>query len=211
MALFSICVSVLTIAFASTTISYDLDVDPVNRSINPKFYGAVPNSSFKRSLTFFTMFFFTVLSTLSKVIGCAFMAATSIPFFLILVFAELCLSLILKLVRQDFLYWFPIGGWVAVVISLFQRIGTQVCTGCTAMLQLRHHYELGGAWWSATIIWSHLGSYVSVWYYSRNFDENVVAGEQFDADELYNVLFVLSGLWVCTGSFLIFYCLKVSE
>ena len=75
MALFSICVSVLTIAFASTTISYDLDVDPVNRSINPKFYGAVPNSSFKRSLTFFTMFFFTVLSTLSKVIGCAFMAA----------------------------------------------------------------------------------------------------------------------------------------
>ena len=210
-AFFSILVSIITIAFVSTTISYDLDVDPINRRIERKFYGAVPNSSYKRTVTFFSMFAFTVISTAFKTVSCAFMAATSVPLFAFMIACEVGLGLLIKIVRGDYLYWFPLNGVTAYVISTIVRISTQICTGCTAMLELRHPQELGGGWWTITIIWTHLSAYSSVYAYHGGMNNLidwfggrfVYDGSLISSTLLYGSLSTLSICWFICGGVLL--------
>lgn len=100
-----------------------------------------------------SMFAFTVISTAFKTVSCAFMAATSLPLFGFMVACEILTGLLIKFIRGDYLYWFPLAKPAAYVISTVVRIATQITTGCTAMLELRHPQELGGAWWTVTILY----------------------------------------------------------
>jgi len=211
-AIYSILISIFTIAFVSTTISYDLDVDPTNRRVERKFYGAVPNSSYRRTVTFFSLFAFTVISCSFKTISCAFMAATSVPLFAFMVSCEAVAALLYKIARGDYLYWFPLNGVVAIVISAFQRVATQIMSGCTAMIHLRHPLELGGAWWSITIIWTHLSAYSSVYAYGggmrlmmATFGGRKRQGEEIDTDYIFGFLSILTVLWFATGLTMLFF------
>ena len=55
----SIVVSIATIAFGSTTICFDFDLNPEYRIHTPGFYGYVPSNSDRRALVFYSMFLFS--------------------------------------------------------------------------------------------------------------------------------------------------------
>jgi hypothetical protein len=55
----SLIVSALTTGYASATISYDFDTDPVKREQVPDFYGYAPANPTKRSIIFVSMTLFS--------------------------------------------------------------------------------------------------------------------------------------------------------
>jgi hypothetical protein len=65
---------------------------------------------------------------------------------------DLGLYLLIKLVRQDFWYWMPLGGKKEIVSSLLNRIVVKVITDFTAIAQFRHPNEMGGLAWTFSFL-----------------------------------------------------------
>ena len=81
-ALVSILVSISTTAFMSASISFDLDLDPFRRRVQPDMYGMIADSSSGRTATFASVFFLALMQIISKILACALIAASS-PFLLV--------------------------------------------------------------------------------------------------------------------------------
>lgn len=75
-ALTSIVLSAFSTGFASSMISYDLDVDVSKRKNNPKFYGYVPDGDGVRSVVFGAMTGISSCFVLSKTFAIAILAFT---------------------------------------------------------------------------------------------------------------------------------------
>jgi hypothetical protein len=61
--------------------------------------------------------------------------------------ADLGLYLLLKVLRGDFWYWMPFGGNAEIVSSIVTRVLFKVVTDFTSIVQFRHPYDVGGAYW----------------------------------------------------------------
>ena len=66
---------------------------------------------------------------------------------------EILLYLMWKLLRGDFLYWVRVEGVFGVMFSLVVRILVKVVVDFTGCFHFRHPYELGGAVFSASMVW----------------------------------------------------------
>ena len=67
----SVVVSALTAGYASGTVSYDYDTDPVNRKQTPNFYGYVPDEGIARSLILVCMTLNSALLLLMRAFSAA--------------------------------------------------------------------------------------------------------------------------------------------
>jgi hypothetical protein len=63
------------------------------------------------------------------------------------VVADLCLYLLVKILRGDFWYWIPLGGNVEIVSSIVCRVLVKVVGDFTSIVHFRHPYEVGGLYW----------------------------------------------------------------
>jgi hypothetical protein len=61
--------------------------------------------------------------------------------------ADLGLYLLVKIFREDFWYWVPVGGNADIVFSIIARVLLKVVTDFTSIVQLRHPNEVGGIYW----------------------------------------------------------------
>jgi hypothetical protein len=146
-ALFSLLVSALTTGFASASISYDWDTDPVKRVQLPDFYGYVPANPTKRSIIFVAMMFFSagmLVIRCMTIVVLGLLGGRWVSFY---VGADLSLYLLVKILRGDFWYWIPVGGFAEVVMSIIARVVVKVITDFTSSVQNRHPYEVGGMYW----------------------------------------------------------------
>jgi hypothetical protein len=143
----SVLVSALTTGFASATISYDFDTDPLRREESPNFYGYIPAKASKRALLFVLMVIFTGGMLLIRCMTLVILALLDGRLASLYIFADLSLFLIVKLLRRDFWYWVPAGGGADILVSVVSRVVGKVVTDFTSMVQFRHPNEVGGASW----------------------------------------------------------------
>ena len=150
----SIALSALTTGYTSALISMEYDRNKPRRKAQPLFYGFVPNDHRSRERVFFLMMTMSTLHTLSKSIGCAVLVA--IPGKRLAAYflgGEMLLFFAFKIARNDFHYWTRVGGAAGVLISVLTRTFAKIVVDFTGCLQFRHAYELGGAFFSASLLW----------------------------------------------------------
>ena len=134
----SIGVSALTTGFASAMISFDRDVDPQGRKINPKFYGYIPDDHRLRSRCFMLMTMLGALHNLSRSIGYALLAvAGGTTMVLSFVGGEMMIYLMWKALRRDLLYWFKLDGFLGIFGSFLIRVLVKVIVDFSGCLQFR--------------------------------------------------------------------------
>jgi hypothetical protein len=143
----SLIVSALTTGYASSTISYDYDTDPVKREQVPDFYGYVPANSTKRSIIFVTMMLFSACMLVIRCMTIVVLGLLGGRWVSLYVGADLGLYLLVKVLRGDFWYWIPAGGNVEIVSSFVCRVLVKVVGDYTSIVQFRHPNEIGGIYW----------------------------------------------------------------
>jgi hypothetical protein len=143
----SLIVSALTTGFASATISYDFDTDPVKREQVPDFYGYVPANPANRSIIFVSMTLFSACMLVIRCMAIVVLGLLGGKWVSFYIGADLVLYLLAKFVRGDFWYWAPVGGNGEIVMSIFSRILVKVVTDFTSIVQFRHPNEVGGMYW----------------------------------------------------------------
>ena len=100
----------------------------------------------------------SALHNLSRSVGCALLVTS--PRKLMLVYfvgGEILLFLAWKIFRGDFLYWVRVEGVLGVILSIIERLFVKVVVDFTGCVQFRHPYELGGAVFSASVLWVSVG------------------------------------------------------
>ena len=165
-ALLSIGISCLTTGFASAMIAFDMDVDVPHRKNQPKFYGYIPNDNSLRGRCFMLMTLMSSLHNLSRSLGCALLVASDTGNLLwVFVGGEVGLYLFIKILRQDFYYWLPLTGILAVLVSGFQRLCVKVIADFTGCLHLRHPYEMGGLNFIISLVLAQIFPFVSLSFF----------------------------------------------
>ena len=86
-----------------------------------------------------------------------------------------------KLVKRDFLWWLPVYGPLGVFVAFLGRTFEKILVEFTALVQLRHPNDMGGAYWMFTVV---LGlTPVSCFYFaSRYLNSSEVSEGDADAD-----------------------------
>jgi hypothetical protein len=143
----SLIVSALTTGFASATISYDYDTDPVKREQVPDFYGYVPANPTKRSIIFVSMMLFSAGMLVIRCMSIVVLGLLGGKWVSLYVGADLGLYLLVKVLRGDFWYWVPVGGNAEILSSVVGRLLVKVVTDFTSIVQFRHPTENGGISW----------------------------------------------------------------
>jgi hypothetical protein len=143
----SISVSALATGFASATISYDFDTDPVKREQVPDFYGYVPANPTKRSIIFGSMMFFSAGMLVIRCMTIVVLGLLGGKWVSLYVGADLGLYLFVKVLRRDFWYWLPVGGNAEIVSSIVSRVLVKVVGDFTSIVHFRHPNEIGGIYW----------------------------------------------------------------
>jgi hypothetical protein len=143
----SLSVSAFTTGYASATISYDWDTDPVKREQVPDFYGYVPANPKKRSIIFVAMMFFSAGMLVIRCMTIVVLGLLGGRWVSLYVGADLLLYLLVKVLRGDFWYWAPVGGNAEIVMSIIARVVVRVVTDFTSIVHFRHPNEVGGMYW----------------------------------------------------------------
>jgi hypothetical protein len=143
----SLSVSALATGYASATISYDFDTDPVKREQVPDFYGYVPANPTKRSIIFGSMMFFSAGMLVIRCMTIVVLGLLGGKWVSLYVGADMLLYLLVKILRGDFWYWMPVGGNAEILSSIVSRLLVKVVTDFTSIVQLRHPNEAGGMSW----------------------------------------------------------------
>jgi hypothetical protein len=144
----SLAVSALTTGFASATISYDFDTDPVKRDHSPDFYGYIPAKASKRSLVFVSMVLLNAGMLLIRCMTVVVLGLIGSSWVALYIGGDLCLYLVVKILRGDFWYWVPLGGTAEILVSIVARVLVKVITDFTSIMQLRHPNEVRGLYWT---------------------------------------------------------------
>ena len=143
----SLSVSALTTGYASATISYDYDTDPMKREQVPDFYGYVPANPTKRSIIFVAMMLFSAGMLVIRCMTIVVLGLLGGRWVSLYVGADMLLYLLVKVLRGDFWYWIPAGGNTEILSSIVGRLLVKVVTDFTSIVQFRHPNEVGGMYW----------------------------------------------------------------
>jgi hypothetical protein len=144
----SLAASALSTGFISATISYDFDTDPMHRERSPEFYGFVPQNATRRSIVFGTIVLFSATTLIIRCLAIVLFGLIGIGWAFMFLILDLSLFLFVKIARDDFWYWVPLGGKAEIFSSLSVRIVGKVVCDFTSIVQLRHPNEVGGASWT---------------------------------------------------------------
>jgi hypothetical protein len=165
-AIASIAISAATAGFVSASISFDYDVNPVQRKLRPDFYGYIPNSK-RRSIVFILMVINSMLLLLVRSVSAAMLMFVDKRYLLWYLFGDSAIFVMQKIARGDFHYWIPVEGVTNIVISLIMRVIIKACADFTGVVQFRHPYELGGLYWTLNIFMALGFSFVAVYVYAQ--------------------------------------------
>jgi len=187
----------MTTAFTSTTIAFDLDTSPRKRSHSPAFYGYIPDGHKARLKVFLLMFLIMIAHVTSTSMGVAFLFTTSLSSAYAYMVASMGVYLLYRMCRRDFHYWAPVEGTAGWFVSIIMRVVLKIITDFTGCIHLRHPYELGGLYYSLTLLQAQVGSAVFAKLYV---DASEGDAEALTAETIYTVVATASITWACSYS-----------
>jgi hypothetical protein len=170
----SVAVSAITTGFASATISYDWDTDPVNREKAPDFYGYIPAKASKRTAVFVSMMLFTAGMLLIRCTTIVLLGLMGGSWAFLYIGADLCLYFGVKILRGDFWYFMPLGGSAEIMISIIGRVMVKIIVDFTSMVHFRHPNEVGGAYWLFGLVLTMGSLPMSIYIASPNVDGKAI-------------------------------------
>ena len=152
----SLISSLCTAGFISADIAIEKDINKRSRMYAPFFYGIVPLTSVRGAVCISILFLLLSTSQLSlRIFALALCVVESRSIAAAYVGIEVGLMLVIKLIRRDFIYWpaIPNATPLHVVLTSFaSRCAVKLIMDFTGMLQARHPYEMGGAYFSFTFL-----------------------------------------------------------
>ena len=102
------------------------------------FCGFISNYGLDKNIMRFVMLMLSCCQLLSRAFGYALIEeASSKRYVASLIFGELCLYLLYKVVRGDFYYWWNSKGMFRFLLPLIARVSIKILSNFTAMIQLR--------------------------------------------------------------------------
>ena len=107
----------------------------------------------------------SMLHNLSMSVGCALLAVTDKSFLIYIVGGNVVFYLVFKVARNDLMYWPRIEGVTGVIISFLQRSVTKVIADFTGFVHSRHPFELGGAMFTASVVWAQIFPFVALEFF----------------------------------------------
>ena len=129
------------------TLSPHPPISPTIRAQKPDFYGYVPDGSHARTICFGSLIAISSFMLTIKTLGLVLLSAGSLDYVAVFFATDIGSYLLIKIIRGDFIYWVPLGGFISILASLLMRVGVKVITDFTCVVQLRHPNEVGGAQW----------------------------------------------------------------
>jgi hypothetical protein len=171
----SVAVSAITTGFASATISYDYDTNPVKREQVPDFYGYVPANPTKRSIIFVMMMFFSAGMLVIRCMTIVVLGLLGGKWVTLYIGADLCLYLFVKVLRGDFWYWLPVGGYGDIAVSIIARVLVKVVTDFTSIVQFRHPNDVGGLFWMSGFVLTMSSLPVAI-HIAKDVEKNIEEG-----------------------------------
>jgi hypothetical protein len=192
-ALVSICISALTIASVSTSISFSTDVDPKKRRLTPEFYGYVKNDPTSRTVTFLAMISVSASHVLAKSVASTLVIAVNRSWLLYYLIADMGAYLLLKMARRDLRYIIKLDGALSWIASVIYRIIGKLLLDFTGYFHARHSYEVGGILWLLSLVQNRAGGFIAAMLYLKYKEEDPDA---LSAETLYGTLILLFLMWV---------------
>jgi len=197
-ALASIFISAFTAGFTCASIAYDADTDPEKRRDVPAFYGYIPDAPAARTVMFFCLMFNSALMLVIRCFSGALVLMLDKPYFLLYMIADMSLFFALLLARGDVIHHLPIHGILCVPTSVLLRFMTKIIGDWTGIVHLRHPSELGGMYFTLSLIIALGSSFAGIFIY---YEEVTEVGEQaISRVEAFNFLFLLVGAWTVTSA-----------
>jgi len=191
---FSICTSILTTAFTSTIISFDMDTNPLMRRTN-SFYGYVPDGNKVRLKVFLLMLLAMTAHVTSSSMGMALLFATSPSSAGLYLATSMSVYLLYRVCRGDLHYWMPVDGKLGWLFSIWCRVAIKLIVDFTGCIQLRHPQELGGMYYTFSLLQAQVASAMFTQVYVDASHDNVDA---IASSALYSFGAVVSATWVCS-------------
>jgi len=197
---------VLTTAFTSATIAFDWDVSPSKRSYAPAFYGYVPDGNKARLTVFLLMFLIMIAHVTSTSMGMAFLFTISPSSAYAYLAASTGVYLLYRACRGDLYYWMPVEGKTGWFVSIMFRVIVKVIADYTGLIQFRHPKELGGMYYSLTLLQAQVGSAVFAKLYVDASDGDA---EALAVEVVYAVVATASITWACSYALFLAHIKKV--
>ena len=161
--LLSITASCITIAILTATMFWDKDRDAQLKLEFPSFYGAVRETRSLRSVTAVSLFLFSLTHVLSALSCISLLITTRAAALAAYLTARMMLYLTYRAVRRNWAYWIP---GMSPLLALLPRVIGKLLVDFTGNPQLRHPYEVGGAYWLFTCVETQLAAVGSALAYS---------------------------------------------
>jgi len=190
---------VLTTAFTSTTITFDHDTNPTRRSFAPAFYGYIPDGNKARLKVFLLLFLITIAHVTSTSMGMAFLFTISPSSAYAYMAATTGVYMLYRACRGDLHYWIPLESKTGWTTSILIRVLVKVIVDFTGCIHFRHPKELGGLYYSLTLLQAQVGSAVFAKLYV---DASEGDAEALAAEMVYAVVATASITWACSYSLL---------
>jgi hypothetical protein len=180
-ALFSFVFCIFTTAFTSTIVSYDFDISQENRKNETSFYGYIPGNLIRKAKVFLSLFALAAFNLLVRTYA-------SILFYMeggftaisIVFGGEMLLFLLMKALRRDLWIDVPIYGFAGYVVSAFTRVLVKIVVDWTALVQLRHPNDVGGAYFTFSIFVTITGGIIAALGYEKKAVAEVLEGDEIN-------------------------------
>ena len=203
----SIGVSVLSVAYCSAMISYDMDVRPFMRSCNPAFCGYIPSRNSSRAIAFGCMVGLSAFHVLLKVIGVALLASLHARY-LAYLGGEMAAYLVYKALRRDFRLPRPQEEAASRIVAFIHRPIAKLLTDFTALIHNRNSFDLGGLCWTCSLIFGQIVTFVAAFLYTRahslGLDDDHGDFDPIDPSLLWTVLAALEASFVIVFAVFLF-------
>jgi hypothetical protein len=145
----------------------------------------------------------SALLLLIRSIGAAFLMLADERYFLWYLAGDTGLFFVLKIAIGDFHYWVPFEGAFSILASFFFRVVDKVVTDATGLIQFRHPYQLGGAYWTGNMLIAVASSFAALYIYFEGLKSND-GDAAISEQSAWGLMLLLSGAWAVNfGLFLL--------
>ncbi|GMH62687.1 hypothetical protein TL16_g10562 [Triparma laevis f. inornata] len=168
-AMVSLTTSIATSACISAHLSWHWDLSEEEREKQPQFYGYFPQTLLGQVIVFTQLLLMSLFTLAIRSLSVVLFSLRG-GFQLVgaVLGGELCLYLIIKLLRKDFLYWVPIKGWPGIILAFVGRIVIKIAQDWTCVCQFRHPNEVGGYYFVVSMAATILMGIASILLYETD-------------------------------------------
>ena len=152
----------------------------------------IPDDALRRTLSFGCLILNGALPLQLRSFGAAMLIIANNNYFIAYMGGDIALYLLQKALRNDFWYWIPLDGAAGIGMSVLTRVALKIITDYTAVVHFRGSGELGGAYWTLSMLMAIAATFASVHIDFKSVEDVDQAPEETE----WVFASVLGGAWV---------------